>query len=52
MKRLYMKQKVLSLWEKFTVKDAAGNDVYFIEGSFLKIPRPFRSGMRAAKKSP
>jgi len=41
MKRLYMKQKVLSLWEKFTVKDAAGNDVYFIEGSFLKIPKTF-----------
>src|SRR5690606_26003748 len=41
MKILYIKQKLLSLGEKFTVKDESGKDVYFIEGSFLKIPKTF-----------
>ena len=41
MKQLYIKQKVFSLKEKFTVKDERGNDVYFVEGSFLKIPKSF-----------
>lgn len=41
MKELYVKQKVFSLGEKFTVKDGRGNDVYFVEGSFLKIPKTF-----------
>ena len=40
MKELYIKQKVFSLGEKFTVKDDQENDVYFVEGSFMKIP-PF-----------
>ncbi|WP_042148069.1 LURP-one-related/scramblase family protein [Paucisalibacillus sp. EB02] len=41
MKQLYIKQKVFSLSEKFTVKDQTENDVYFVEGSFLKVPKTF-----------
>lgn len=41
MKRLYIKQRVFSLSGKFTVKDEEGKDVYFIEGSFLQIPKTF-----------
>ncbi|WP_048828099.1 LURP-one-related/scramblase family protein [Bacillus sp. B-jedd] len=41
MKQLYIKQKVFSLSEKFTVKDQDEIDVYFIEGSFMKIPKTF-----------
>lgn len=36
-----MKQKVFSLGEKFTVKDNEGNDSYYVEGSFLKVPKTF-----------
>ena len=41
MKTLYMKQKVFSLSGKFTVKDKEEQDVYYIEGSFLQIPKTF-----------
>ncbi|MBT2583341.1 LURP-one-related family protein [Planococcus sp. ISL-109] len=41
MKQLYIKQKVFSLSEKFTVRDEQEQDVYFVEGSFLKIPKTF-----------
>lgn len=41
MKQLYVKQKVFSLSGKFTVKDQQENDVYFVEGSFLQIPKTF-----------
>lgn len=41
MKELYIKQKVFSLGEKFTIKDDQENDVYFVEGSFMKIPKTF-----------
>lgn len=41
MKYLYIKQKVFSLAGKFTVKDERQNDVYFVEGSFLRIPKTF-----------
>lgn len=41
MKQLYIKQKVFSLSEKFTVKDEQQQDRYFVEGSFLKIPKTF-----------
>jgi uncharacterized protein YxjI len=40
-KQLFIKQKVFSLSEKFTVKDEQERDVYFVEGSFLKIPKTF-----------
>ncbi|WP_172372374.1 LURP-one-related/scramblase family protein [Sporosarcina jiandibaonis] len=41
MRKLYIKQKVFSLSGKFSVKDAEENEVYFVEGSFMKIPKTF-----------
>ncbi|OXS64569.1 uncharacterized protein YxjI [Bacillus sp. V-88] len=41
MKQLYIKQKVFSLSEKFTVKDLDEKDVYYVEGSFMKVPKTF-----------
>jgi uncharacterized protein YxjI len=41
MKELYIKQKVFSLSEKFTVKDRQEKDIYYVEGSFMKIPKTF-----------
>lgn len=41
MKKLYIKQKVFSLGEKFTVKDKQERDAYYVEGSFMKIPKSF-----------
>ncbi|MBM7541065.1 LURP-one-related/scramblase family protein [Amphibacillus cookii] len=41
MNRLYMKQKVFSLSERFTIKDQNETDKYFVEGSFFKIPKTF-----------
>ncbi|WP_150266103.1 LURP-one-related/scramblase family protein [Paenibacillus tepidiphilus] len=41
MKELYMKQKVFSLGEKFTVKNQQEEDVYYVGGSFMQIPKTF-----------
>lgn len=41
MRQLYMKQKVFSLSGKFTVKDKEQQDIYYVEGSFLQIPKTF-----------
>lgn len=41
MKQLFIKQKVFSIGEKFTIKDEQQNDVYYVEGSFMKIPKTF-----------
>lgn len=41
MKKLYMREKILSLRGRFTIVDGEGNDVYFITGSFMKIPKSF-----------
>jgi uncharacterized protein YxjI len=41
MKQLYIKQKVFSLSGKFTVKDQQENDVYYVEGSFMQVPKTF-----------
>ncbi|QUW22996.1 LURP-one-related family protein [Sporosarcina sp. Marseille-Q4063] len=41
MRKLYIKQKVFSLSGKFSVKDAEENEIYFVEGSFMKIPKTF-----------
>lgn len=41
MRQLYIKQKVFSLSGKFSVKDAEENEVYFVEGSLMKIPKTF-----------
>ncbi|KXH86737.1 LURP-one-related/scramblase family protein [Sporosarcina sp. HYO08] len=48
MRQLYIKQKVFSLSGKFSVKDEQENEVYFVEGSFLRIPKTF-SIMDAAR---
>lgn len=42
MKQLFIKQKVFSIGEKFTIKDEQQNDVYYVEGSFMKIPKTFQ----------
>lgn len=41
MRQLYIKQKVFSLSEKFTVKDQEENDVYYVEGSFMQLPKTY-----------
>lgn len=41
MRELYMKQKVMSMRGKFTVKNADEQDVYFVEGSFMRVPKVF-----------
>lgn len=41
MKQLYIKQKIFSLSGKYTVIDEQGNDQYYVEGSFMKIPKTF-----------
>lgn len=41
MKQLYIKQKVFSLNGKYTVKDQQEKDVYYVEGSFMQIPKTF-----------
>ena len=41
MRQLYIKQKVFSLSGKFTVKDQREKDVYYVEGSFMQIPKTF-----------
>ncbi|SDN71391.1 LURP-one-related/scramblase family protein [Bacillus sp. OK048] len=41
MKQLYIKQKVFSLSGKFTVKNQQEKDVYYVEGSFMQIPKTF-----------
>nr|WP_239534491.1 LURP-one-related family protein [Priestia taiwanensis] len=38
---MYIKQKVFSLSEKFTVKNQHEEDVYYVEGSFMKFPKTF-----------
>lgn len=41
MRKLYIKQKVFSLGENFTVTDEYEQPRYFVEGSFLKLPKHF-----------
>lgn len=50
MKQLYIKQKVFSLSGKFTVKDQQENDVYDVEGSFMKIPKTFSIKNQASEE--
>jgi uncharacterized protein YxjI len=37
----YLRQKVFSLSEKFTVKDQGEKDAYYVEGSFMNVPEIF-----------
>jgi len=39
MRQLYIKQKVFSLSGKFTVKDQQEKDIYYVEGSFMQVPK-------------
>lgn len=41
MRKLYIKQELLSMRGKFSVKDAKEQEVYFVEGSFMKVPKTF-----------
>ncbi|KFN92774.1 hypothetical protein TMUPMC115_0392 [Tetragenococcus muriaticus PMC-11-5] len=41
MEKLYIKQKVFSLGEKFTVTDEQERPRYYVEGSFFKLPKQF-----------
>lgn len=41
MKELFIKQKFLSITEKFTIKNVKEEDVYHVEGSFMRIPKTF-----------
>ena len=40
--KLYIKQSVFTLGEKFEVKDADGDVIFYVEGSFLRIPKQFQ----------
>lgn len=40
--KLYIKQKVFSWGDKFTVKDAAGQDRYYVEGEVFTFGRKLR----------
>lgn len=42
MEKLYIKQKVFSIGEKFTVTDELQNPRYYVEGSFFKVPKTFQ----------
>lgn len=42
MRNLYIKQHFFSLRGNFTVKDQKEKDVYFIEGSFMQIPKTYK----------
>ena len=39
--KLYIKQKVFSIKDKFTIKDEEGNDKYFVEGKILSLGKKF-----------
>ena len=41
LKELYMKQKIMSLSGKFTVKDENAKDVYQVSGSFMQVPKVY-----------
>lgn len=41
MRKLYIKQKVFSIGEKFTVIDEQERPHYYVEGSFMQIPKHF-----------
>ena len=40
--KYYIKQKVFSIGESFTVVDQSGQVVFYVEGSFMSIPKIFR----------
>ncbi|NLC65789.1 MAG: hypothetical protein GX752_02455 [Clostridium sp.] len=40
--KLYIKQSVFTLKDKFTVKNEEGQDVFYVDGSFFRIPKQFK----------
>lgn len=40
--KLYMKQKVFSFRDKFTIKDEYGNDKYYVEGEVFSLGKKLR----------
>lgn len=48
--KLYIKQSVFSIGERFYVKDENGTDVYYVEGSFFEIPKKFKIYDMAGKQ--
>ncbi|MDE6863009.1 MAG: hypothetical protein K2J41_01320 [Eubacterium sp.] len=40
--KLYMKQKVFSFRDRFTIKDEYGEDKYYIEGEILSLGKKLR----------
>jgi uncharacterized protein YxjI len=40
--KLYIKQSVFSFGERFYIKNDQGEDVYYVEGSFFRIPKMFK----------
>ena len=41
MRELYIKQKIFSVGEKFSVVDAQERPQYFVSGSFMRVPKRF-----------
>ena len=41
MKELFIKQKLFSIGEKFSIINQQEEDVYYVEGSFMQIPKTF-----------
>ena len=41
MRKLYIKQKLFSIGEKFHIYDENERPQYYVEGSFFKIPKTF-----------
>lgn len=39
--KLYIKQRVFTLGERFYVRDENNQDVFYVEGSFFRIPKKF-----------
>ena len=39
--KLFIKQRVFTLGEEFTVKNEHGEDVFYVSGSFFRIPKKF-----------
>lgn len=40
--KLYIKQSVFTFKDKFTVQNEFGQDVFYVDGSFLRLPKQFK----------
>lgn len=48
--KLYIKQKVFTIGESFTVRNEFNEDVYWVKGSFMRIPKKFTITDQSGKK--